>query len=159
MKAREHLTKLAKLNLSKIYPSSGLDFQPLYEESTLNGLTESIVDWIHFNDGVVTKIFCNGFITGQRVAFTDDYGLSWIKGYGHKTEPSKEDDISKLHCYIDGKQVIVEIHKNYNPANGGSESDQSKNSFVTVGSFAEFYAWYIGHFSSIKGHKGTSATL
>lgn len=144
------LEQLAYEANKKRYPSNPYPIKPKYSDSTSNGLTKSVIDFIKLNGFHAERINSTGSARDTRKKVIDVLGRSreigsvtWIKSTNQKGTA----DISAT---LQGKSIKIEIKCAASRDRYQSEAqklyqkqiEDSGGVYIVVRTFEQFYNWF-----------------
>ena len=150
----EHLKELAMDRKRNKYPNVPGEWLPktIYKDTTANGLTKCIIDFLNFKGWQAERISNTGRVLDTRQSYIDVLGHSrtigsqeWIKGTG----TAGTADISST---IAGKSVKIEVkikRDRQSPAQKKYQAsiERSGGLYFIAKDFEGFYQWYLKTFA------------
>jgi hypothetical protein len=113
---------------------------PKYDDSTSNGLSKCIIEFLNMQDGC----YC-GRISNEGVMRTDKYGKSF------RVNSSMQNGISDLDAVIWGRSVKIEVKINKDVQSPDQKEYQrqienAKGYYLIAKNFEDFYYWFTSKF-------------
>jgi hypothetical protein len=113
---------------------------PKYDDSTSNGLSKCIIEFLNMQDGC----YC-GRISNEGVMRTDKYGKSF------RATSSMQNGISDLDCVVHGFSLKVEIKINKDVQSEAQvkyqkQIEKAKGIYYIAKDFESFFDWFTDKF-------------
>lgn len=129
------------------YPSFPYPVQPKYSDSTTNGLTKCVVDFIKIKGFHAERVSNQGQYRDNTKTVTDCIGRKRKIGCGSWTKGQGINGTADIHSIIESKPVMIEIKfgKDYQSKAQKEYQKFIENSggiYLVVKSFQEFYDWF-----------------
>ena len=143
------LANLYRTNDMLIHPSMPAYARtvPRYSDTTANGLTKCVIDYIRLTGGLAERINSTGRYIDNSQVFEDVLGRKRSIGTGQWLPTSGMKGTADISAVIRGRAVKIEIkigkdrqsedQKKYQQA-----VEQAGGIYLTCHSFAEFYDWF-----------------
>lgn len=147
--AIKQLVALAVEVNRKKYPSMPPQYlpRPKYSDTTANGLTKCIIDFLRFHNWQAERINCTGRLIDNRTAYTDVLGntrtigsIKWIRGTGRN-------GTSDISATIKGRSVKIEVKIGTDQQSDvqklyQNEIEQAGGLYFIAKNFDTFVSWY-----------------
>lgn len=141
----------------KQYPSFPDQYRVIhkYTDTTANGLTRCVIDWITLNGGQAERITNTGRMIDNRKTYTDVVGRTktigstkWIPGTG-------KNGTSDISATIRGRSVKIEVKIGKDRQSDDQrtyqiEVEQAGGVYLIVKNFKDFVIWYDNFVLSLK---------
>lgn len=149
MTALQQLKDLALEKVKAKFPSQRYhySFVHKYTDSTSNGLTKCILDWLHFNGWQCERIAVTGRLIDQRDVIKDICGRQRLIGSTKWIKGSMQAGTADLSAIIKGQSVKIEIkickdiqseaQKKYQ-----KQVEEAGGVYLIVKDFKGFLDWY-----------------
>lgn len=121
--------------------------KPSYSDTTANGLTKCVIDWLQLNGHQAERISVQGQYRDNSKIVTDVMGFKRKIGSGQWTKGSGTAGTSDISCIINGKAVKVEIKMKDKQSEAQKKYEEAVNKaggiYFIVRNFDEFYLKYL----------------
>ena len=122
--------------------------KPKYSDTTANGLTKCIVDFLQMNGCQAERISVEGRVIDSRKTYTDAIGRNRTIGTVKRIKSSSQVGSADISATIAGKSVKIEVKigKDSQSSKQKQYQDQIESaggSYLIAKNFQEFYDWYV----------------
>lgn len=120
---------------------------PKYSETTANGTTRCVIDFLKFTGNQAERINTTGRYIDNRKTITDVIGQKKVIGSGKWIPTTGTKGSADISATIKGRSVKIEIKTTDRQSEAQKEYQRQVESaggiYIIVRSFQEFYNWYM----------------
>ena len=129
------------------YPSFPYPDQPKYSDSTTNGLTKCVVDFVKIKGIHAERVSNQGQYRNNSKTVTDCIGRKRKIGNGTWTKGQGINGTADIHSIINSKPVMIEIKFGKDFQSKAQKEyqkfiEKSGGIYLVVRTFQEFYDWF-----------------
>lgn len=144
---KQRIIDLALADLRRKYPTFPYPPQPKYSDTTANGLTKCITDFLNLSGHQAERISSMGRVIDNRKTVTDVLGRQRTIGSTKYIKGNSTNGTADISATINGKSIKIEV-KIGNDRQSQAQKDyqaqieRAGGVYIIAKNFDEFIEWY-----------------